>query len=81
MWTNLLLGTALIFATVFIHTVGLVFLSRLMTWIVYWFQLHRHDVGKTVAIMTTVFGLFFPARHRDLALGHCVRLDEHREWI
>ena len=59
MWTNLLLGTILISLTVFIHTVGLVFLSRLMTWIVHWFQLHRHDVGKTGAIMATVFGLFF----------------------
>jgi hypothetical protein len=29
-----------------------------MSWIVHWFQLHRHSLGKTVAMVTTVLGLF-----------------------
>jgi cell division protein FtsW (lipid II flippase) len=59
MLANLALGTLLISATVFIHTVGLVTLSRLMLLIVRWFRLQRHDFGKTIAIMLIVFGLFF----------------------
>ena len=58
MLTNLLLGTFMILANVVIHTVGLVLLSRWMTFIVRWFRLHRHDFGKTVAMTTTVLGLF-----------------------
>src|SRR5262245_18119870 len=56
---NLTLGTIVISLTVIIHTVGLVLLTRWMGWIVHWFQLHRHSLGKTVAMVTTVLGLFF----------------------
>jgi hypothetical protein len=59
MLQNLALGTLLISATVLIHTVGLVLLSRWMGWIVRWLRLHRHEFGKTVAMMTVVLGLFF----------------------
>jgi hypothetical protein len=38
--------------------VGLVLLARWMNWIVLWFRLHRHSLGKTVAMVTTVLGLF-----------------------
>ena len=66
MLTNLALGTLLISATVFIHTVGLILLSRWMSWIVGWLRLHRHEFGKTVAMMTVVLGLFVPS---NLALA------------
>jgi hypothetical protein len=56
---NLILGTMLIALTVIIHTVGLILLARWMAWIVHWFRLHRHSLGKTVAMVTTVLGLFF----------------------
>ena len=59
MLTNLALGTLLISATVFIHTVGLIVLSRWTSWTVSWLRLHRHEFGKTLAIMTIVLGLFF----------------------
>jgi hypothetical protein len=59
MLTNLTLGMLLISATVLIHTVGLIVLSRWMFWIVRWLRLQRHEFGKTVAMMTTVLGLFF----------------------
>jgi hypothetical protein len=59
MLTNLALGTLLISATVFIHTVGLIMLSRWTSWTVGWLRLHRHEFGKTVAMMTIVLGLFF----------------------
>lgn len=59
MFTNLALGTLLISATVLIHTVGLILLSRWMSWTVSWLRLHRHEFGKTVAMTTIVLGLFF----------------------
>ena len=59
MFANLALGSLLISATVVIHTVGLITLSRVMAWVVRWFRLHQHDFGRTVAMLTTVFGLFF----------------------
>jgi ion channel len=55
---NLTLGTIVITLTVIIHTVGLVLLARWMGWIVHWFRLHQHGLGKTIAIVTTVLGLF-----------------------
>jgi hypothetical protein len=55
---NLTLGTIVITLTVIIHTVGLVLLARWMGWIVHWFRLHQHSLGKTIAIVTTVLGLF-----------------------
>jgi hypothetical protein len=58
MAANLALGTLVIALTVVVHTVGLVVLTRWMAWIVRWFRLHRHSLGKTVAMVTTVLGLF-----------------------
>ena len=58
MATNLALGTLVISFNVVIHTVGLIVLARWMSWIVRWFSLHRHSLGKTVAMVTTVLGLF-----------------------
>jgi len=58
MVSNLTLGTLVISLNVVIHTVGLVVLARWMSWIVRWFRLHRHSLGKTIAMVTTVLGLF-----------------------
>ena len=55
---SLMLGTLIISLTVIIHTVGLILLARWMGWTVHWFRLHRHSLGKTVAMVTTVLGLF-----------------------
>lgn len=59
MLANLGLGTAVMSLTVLLHTVGLVLLTRLMLGIIAWFRLHRHDFGRTVAMIATVQGLFF----------------------
>jgi len=56
---NLLAGALMIAGTVMIHTFGLIFLTRWMGLIVHWFRLHRHSFAKSVAIVTTVLGLFF----------------------
>ena len=58
MLANLGLGTLLIATTVLIHTVGLLALSALMLQVVEWWRLHRHSMGRTVAMVTTVLGLF-----------------------
>ncbi len=58
MLNNLVLGTLFISLTVLLHTVGLVALTRTMNGVVHWFRLHRHDFGKSVAMVTTVLGLF-----------------------
>jgi hypothetical protein len=58
MLANLALGTLLISTTVLFHTLGLVGLTRIMTHLIRWFRLHRHDFGKSVAMVTTVLGLF-----------------------
>lgn len=58
MLANLAVGTLVISITVLFHTVGLVVLTRSMNRIVRWFRLHRHDAGKTVAMVATVLGLF-----------------------
>jgi hypothetical protein len=59
LFANLILGTLVISGTVMIHTFGLVLLSRWMTWVVHWYRLHRHNFAKSVAMVTTVLGLFF----------------------
>ena len=59
MVSNLALGALVISLNVVVHTVGLVALTRWMSWIVRWFRLHRHGLGKTVAMVTTVLGIFF----------------------
>jgi hypothetical protein len=58
MFVNLALGTLIISVTVLFHTFGLVMLTRIMARIVHWFRLHKHDFGKSVAMVTTVLGLF-----------------------
>lgn len=58
MLANLAIGTVFISLTVLFHTGGLVGLTRSMNSIVRWFRLHRHDFGKSVAMVTTVLGLF-----------------------
>jgi len=58
MLSNLVLGTLLISVTVVVHTLGLVMLARWMSWIVRWFRLHRHSLGKTIAMVTTMLGIF-----------------------
>jgi voltage-gated potassium channel Kch len=58
MFENLALGTFFISITVFFHTFGLVVLTRTMNHTVRWLRLHRHDFGKSIAMVTTVLGLF-----------------------
>lgn len=58
MLANLALATLIISATVLFHTFGLVVLTRIMGRVVHWFRLHKHDFGKSVAMVTTVLGLF-----------------------
>jgi hypothetical protein len=58
MLVNLALGTVLICATVIIHTAGLILLSRWTPLYVHWLRLHRHVVGRTIAMMTTVLAIF-----------------------
>src|SRR6187397_1691935 len=58
MVANLAFGALVISTNVVVHTVGLVLLARWMSWIVHWFRLHRHSLGKTVAMVTTVLGIF-----------------------
>ena len=65
MLTNLALGTLFISITVLIHTFGLVVLTRTMNGVVHWFRLHRHDFGKSVAMVTTVLGLSCSTRLRS----------------
>jgi hypothetical protein len=55
---NLGLGTIVISATVLIHTVGLIGVTRLMSWVRRWFRLHRHEAGRTMAMIVTVLALF-----------------------
>ena len=58
MATNLLLGSLVISLTVLIHTLGLILISRLMGSLIAWFRLHRHNTGKTIAMISTVASLF-----------------------
>jgi hypothetical protein len=58
MKVDLGLGTFVITVTVITHTLGLILLTGAMNRIVQWFRLHRHAFGKTVAMVTTVLGLF-----------------------
>ncbi len=58
MFANLALGSLLIAATVLIQTFGLIVLSRSMPRLIGLLHLHRHGVGKTIAMIATVVGLF-----------------------
>ena len=55
---NLALGTGIISATVLIHTIGLIGVTRLMQAVRRWFRLHRHEAGRTAAMVATVLALF-----------------------
>ena len=55
---NLALGTAIISATVLIHTLGLIGVTHLMNYVRAWFRLHRHEAGRTAAMLATVLALF-----------------------
>jgi hypothetical protein len=55
---ELVLGTAVVSATVLIHTVGLIGVTHLMNYVRAWFRLHRHEAGRTVAMIATVLALF-----------------------
>src|SRR5437762_6069953 len=55
---NLAIGTLIISITVLFHTVGLIALARSMAQLIRWFRLHRHDFGRSVAMVATVLGLF-----------------------
>jgi len=56
---NLALGSLVIGTTVLVHTVGLVVLSWVMVRVIAWSRLHRHAVGRTLALVPAVLGLFF----------------------
>jgi hypothetical protein len=58
MFANVLFGTCLISATVFIHTAGLIGLSSRMPRIVWRLRLNRHNLGRAVALVATVLGIF-----------------------
>ena len=55
---NLGLGAAVISTTVLIHTVGLIGVTHLMKYVRAWFRLHRHEAGRTAAMIATVLALF-----------------------
>ena len=58
MLENLSLGTAVISVTVLAHTVGLIAVTHLMSFARAWFRLHRHEFGRTMAMIATVLALF-----------------------
>ncbi|WP_342643946.1 potassium channel family protein [Rhodoligotrophos ferricapiens] len=58
MHINLAAGTLLIAATVVIHTVGLITLSRLVNFFGSHFGLSRATLGRSAAMITVVLGLF-----------------------
>lgn len=58
MMANLAVGSLVISATVLVHTLGLILISRLMVSLIRWFRLHRHSLGKAIAMVSTVLSLF-----------------------
>lgn len=59
MGSNLAIGTVVIGMTVLVHTVGLILLSWTMVRVIEWSRLHRHALGRTLALVPAVLGLFF----------------------
>ena len=55
---NLALGTGVISVTVLVHTVGLIAVTHLMSFTRAWLRLHRHEFGRTMAMIATVLALF-----------------------
>ncbi len=58
MFANLAWGSLLIAVNVLVQTAGLFVISKSMPMIIEQLKLHRHAIGKTVALVATVFGLF-----------------------
>lgn len=56
MFVNLLIGTIVITATVFIHTFGLIMVSRAIGWLTAHFRLHGHR-SRVLAMNSVVLGL------------------------
>ena len=56
---NLAFGTGVISATVLIHTVGLIAVTHLMSFARAWFRLHKHEFGRSMAMIATVLAIFF----------------------
>lgn len=56
MFANLFIGTIIITATVFIHTFGLIFVSRAIGWLTSRFRLHGHR-SRVLAMNSVVLGL------------------------
>lgn len=59
MVANLGLGSLLVSMTVLIHSFGLIMVSRYMPAITQTLRLHRHGIGKAIAMVTVVLGIFF----------------------
>jgi hypothetical protein len=55
---ELTIGSLLVAITVLVHTVGLVALSRWTPHLVNGLRLHRHDVGRSLTMVTIVLGIF-----------------------
>ncbi len=58
MLENLGLATLLVSLTVLIHSLGLLTLSHWMQRFIRLFHLHRHGLGKMLAMVATVLGIF-----------------------
>ncbi len=56
MFINLLIGTIVITATVFIHTFGLISVSKAINWLTARFRLHGHR-SRVLAMNSVVLGL------------------------
>lgn len=57
MLASLLIGTIAIVTTVLIHTIGLIAVTRAMTFVTARFRMHGHR-SRVVAMVSTVLGLF-----------------------
>lgn len=58
MLLNLAIGTLVIALTVVVHTLGLVGLSSATAAAIRWLKLNKHALGRSVAMLVTVLGLF-----------------------
>jgi hypothetical protein len=58
MTDDLWLGAAVISITVLLHTVGLITVTNTMSLARRWFRLHRHEFGRTMAMIATVLLIF-----------------------
>jgi Ion channel len=56
---NLFVGSLMIVLTVVTHTLGLIVITRSMALMIGWLRLHAHNLGKIIAMVSTVLSLFF----------------------